>query len=37
MPGLLIFAALAFGALAGLGVVKKRWRTTWGALAGARI
>lgn len=29
--GLLIFAALAFGALIGLTSVKTRWRTTWGA------
>ncbi len=37
--GLLIFAALAVVALLGLSVVKKRWRTTWGAahISGARI
>lgn len=37
--GLLIFAGLCFVALAGLTVVKARWRTTWGAVAvsGARI
>ncbi len=29
--GLLIFAALALSALIGLGAVKTRWRTTWGA------
>lgn len=29
--GLLVFAALAFAALIGLGSVKTRWRTTWGA------
>ncbi|MEI7612952.1 MAG: nitrate/nitrite transporter [Betaproteobacteria bacterium] len=29
--GLLVFAALALLALAGLSGVKKRWRTTWGA------
>jgi NNP family nitrate/nitrite transporter-like MFS transporter len=29
--GLLIFAALALLALAGLTFVKMRWRTTWGA------
>jgi MFS transporter, NNP family, nitrate/nitrite transporter len=29
--GLLVFAALAVLALAGLTGVKKRWRTTWGA------
>ena len=32
-----IFASLCFLALVGLGLVKKRWRTTWGALAQARI
>ncbi len=32
-----VFSALCFLALAGLGMVKKRWRTTWGALAHARI
>ena len=37
LTGLLIFAALCFIALIGLGLVKKRWRTTWGALASARI
>ena len=37
--GLLIFAALAVLALAGLTGVKKRWRTTWGAshLTAAKI
>ena len=30
-PGLMIFAALAVVALIGLTLVKKRWRTTWGA------
>jgi NNP family nitrate/nitrite transporter-like MFS transporter len=35
--GLLFFACLCFAALIGLGLVKKRWRTTWGALAQARI
>lgn len=35
--GFLIFAALCFIAIAGLGRVKARWRTTWGVLAGARI
>jgi len=35
--GLLIFAGLCLAALVGLGLVKKRWRTTWGALAQARI
>ncbi len=35
--GLLIFSALCFLAIVGLGLVKTRWRTTWGALANARI
>jgi NNP family nitrate/nitrite transporter-like MFS transporter len=37
LGGLLIFAALCAFALVGLGLVKRRWRTTWGALAAARI
>ncbi len=35
--GLLVFAGLCLLALVGLTLVKKRWRTTWGALAQARI
>ena len=37
--GLLIFAGLAVVALLGLNLVKRRWRTTWGAAAisGARV
>ena len=35
--GLSIFASLCFIALIGLTVVKTRWRTTWGAVATARI
>ncbi|MEN2790598.1 MFS transporter [Sphingomonas oligophenolica] len=35
--GFLIFAALAIIALAGLTIVKNRWRATWGAANGARI
>ena len=35
--GLFVFAGLCLLALTGLGLVKKRWRTTWGALAQARI
>jgi NNP family nitrate/nitrite transporter-like MFS transporter len=35
--GLLIFSCLCFVALVGLTLVKTRWRTTWGALAAARI
>jgi NNP family nitrate/nitrite transporter-like MFS transporter len=33
----LIFASLCFLAIVGLNLVKTRWRSTWGALAGARI
>lgn len=36
-PGLVAFAALTMTALAGLCAVKHRWRSTWGALAEARI
>ena len=36
-PGLTVFACLCAVALVGLTLVKKRWRTTWGALAAARI
>jgi NNP family nitrate/nitrite transporter-like MFS transporter len=35
--GFHIFAGLCLLAIAGLGLVKTRWRTTWGAVAGARI
>lgn len=35
--GLTAFACLCIVALVGLTLVKKRWRTTWGALAAARI
>lgn len=37
--GLLVFAGLALVALLGLNLVKRRWRTTWGAaaVAGARV
>jgi len=35
--GLTTFACLCIVALIGLTLVKKRWRTTWGALAAARI
>jgi NNP family nitrate/nitrite transporter-like MFS transporter len=37
LTGFAIFAALCFVAIFGLGLVKTRWRTTWGALASARI
>ena len=36
-PGLTVFAGCCVVALLGLTLVKKRWRTTWGALAAARI
>ncbi len=35
--GILLFAGLCGVALIGLRLVKTRWRTTWGALAAARI
>ncbi len=35
--GFMIFAGLALVGLAGLALVKARWRTTWGAVSGARI
>ena len=35
--GFLIFAAVVLVALAGLSMVKTRWRTTWGVQAGGRI
>jgi NNP family nitrate/nitrite transporter-like MFS transporter len=35
--GLLIFSSLCGVALVGLTMVKTRWRSTWGALSGARI
>jgi MFS transporter, NNP family, nitrate/nitrite transporter len=35
--GFLVFASLCFLAIVGLSVVKTRWRSTWGALGGARI
>lgn len=37
LAGLLGFSALCVLALVGLSLVKLRWRTTWGALAEARI
>jgi NNP family nitrate/nitrite transporter-like MFS transporter len=37
LAGLMSFSSLCFFAIVGLGLVKTRWRTTWGALAGARI
>ncbi len=37
LVGLLVFAGLCLLALGGLSLVKRRWRTTWGALAQARI
>jgi MFS transporter, NNP family, nitrate/nitrite transporter len=35
--GFLIFASLCLLAIVGLGLVKTRWRSTWGAFAEARI
>lgn len=35
--GFLVFAGLALLGLVGLGLVKNRWRTTWGAVSGARV
>lgn len=35
--GILLFAGLCVLALAGLGAVKLRWRTTWGAMCLARV
>ncbi|MGB8352458.1 MAG: MFS transporter, partial [Chthoniobacteraceae bacterium] len=37
LAGFLVFASLCFLATVGLSLVKTRWRTTWGALANARI
>jgi NNP family nitrate/nitrite transporter-like MFS transporter len=37
LAGILFFAGLCIVALAGLKLVKTRWRTTWGAVAAARI
>ncbi len=36
-PGFLFFCALACLGFAGLALVKSRWRTTWGAVSGARV
>jgi MFS transporter, NNP family, nitrate/nitrite transporter len=36
-PGFFVFAGLCVLAIVGLTLVKTRWRTTWGALAQARI
>lgn len=35
--GFLVFAGLATLGLVGLALVKTRWRTTWGAVSGARV
>ena len=35
--GLTVFAGLCVIAIGGLCLVKTRWRSTWGALSGARI
>jgi NNP family nitrate/nitrite transporter-like MFS transporter len=37
LAGFIVFSGLCFVALIGLSLVKKRWRTTWGAVAQARI
>ncbi|TQV61860.1 MAG: MFS transporter, partial [Halothiobacillaceae bacterium] len=37
MNGFLIFAFLPLLGLVGLTLVKRRWRTTWGAVSGARV
>jgi NNP family nitrate/nitrite transporter-like MFS transporter len=37
VTGILFFAGLCAVALVGLRLVKTRWRTTWGAVAAARI
>lgn len=37
LVGILLFAGLCVVALVGLKLVKVRWRTTWGAMAAARI
>jgi NNP family nitrate/nitrite transporter-like MFS transporter len=37
MVGFLIFAVVVLVAIAGLSMVKTRWRTTWGASAGGMI
>jgi NNP family nitrate/nitrite transporter-like MFS transporter len=37
LAGLLAFSGLCLVALTGLSLVKRRWRTTWGAVAAARI
>jgi NNP family nitrate/nitrite transporter-like MFS transporter len=37
LEAFLVFAGLCLAALIGLGTVKHRWRSTWGALAQARI
>ncbi|MGO8701740.1 MAG: MFS transporter [Limisphaerales bacterium] len=37
LTGFMVFSALCFAALGGLALVENRWRSTWGALALARI
>jgi len=37
LAGLTVFALLCICAIIGLGLVKTRWRTTWGLVANARI
>lgn len=35
--GFLLFSLLALASLAGLSLVRKRWRASWGAVSGARV
>ncbi len=37
LAGFSVFVVLSLVGLIGLGVVKTRWRTTWGAVSGARV
>jgi NNP family nitrate/nitrite transporter-like MFS transporter len=37
LAGFCVFAGLCLLAIVGLSMVKMRWRTTWGAVANARI
>jgi NNP family nitrate/nitrite transporter-like MFS transporter len=36
-PGFLVFSLLALSCLAGVSLVRKRWRASWGATSGARV
>lgn len=35
--GFIIFAVITMVAISGISLVKTRWRTTWGAVSGAKI